>query len=190
MVRIGKSGVPFAAVAITALAMGLFTMPFAQAQQSKDVPAAPLPSQVYSARKVFISNAGGDNNGLYTGGPERLYNQFYAAVKGWGRYELVTNPAAADLVLEVSFRNPFIGEGLTGGGGTQVTNYNYTDPQFRLVIVDPGTRVTLWTFTEHIERARLQGNRDKNFDFAFAKLANDLRNVSGQPAAADPKSQK
>jgi hypothetical protein len=171
-----------------ALAMALITAllmpPSAQAQQSKDVPPAPLPSQVYSAKKVFISNAGGDSNGIYTGGPERLYNQFYAAVKGWGRYELVTSPAAADLVLEVSL---FIGE---GGGNIQVSNDNFTDPHLSLVIVDPTTRVTLWTFTEHIERARLQSNRDKNFDLAFANLANDLRNVSGQPAAVAANSQK
>ena len=174
----------------TALITALVIIPAAEAQQSKDVPSAPLPSQVYSARKVFISNAGGDSNGLYTGGPDRLYNEFYAALKTWGRYELVASPAAADLVLEISFRNPFIGEGMIGGGETQVSNYNFTDPHFRLVIVDPGTRVTLWTFTEHVERARLQGNRDKNFDQAFTKLANDLRNVSGQPAAAVAQSQK
>lgn len=185
-IRAATFSIALALALITALLM----LPPAQAQQSKDVPPAPLPSQVYSAKKVFISNAGGDSNGLYTGGPERLYNQFYAAVKGWGRYELVASPAAADLVLEVSFRNPFIGEGMIGGGETQVSNYNFTDPHFRLVIVDPGTRVTLWTFTEHVERARLQGNRDKNFDLAFAKLANDLRNASGQPAAVAANSQK
>jgi hypothetical protein len=177
----------FSLALAVALITALLMPPSAQAQQSKDVPAAPLPSQVYSAKKVFISNAGGDSNGIYTGGPERLYNQFYAAVKGWGRYELVTSPAAADLVLEVSL---FIGEGMIGGGNTQVSNYNFTDPHLSLVIVDPATRVTLWTFTEHIERARLQSNRDKNFDLAFTNLANDLRNVSGQPAAVAANSQK
>ncbi|HWZ98896.1 MAG TPA: hypothetical protein VN025_14155 [Candidatus Dormibacteraeota bacterium] len=58
-----------------------------------------------------------------------------------------------------------------------------SDPQFRLTIIDPGTRVTLWTFTEHVQVAQLQGNRDKNFDQALATLVNDLKNVSGQPAA-------
>jgi hypothetical protein len=58
-----------------------------------------------------------------------------------------------------------------------------SDPQFRLTIIDPTTRVTLWTFTEHVQFALLQGSRDKNFDQALAALVNDLKNVAGQPAA-------
>jgi hypothetical protein len=42
----------------------------------------------------------------------------------------------------------------------------------------------LWTFTEHVQPALLQGNRDKNFDQAMAALVNDIRNVAGQPAPA------
>jgi hypothetical protein len=52
-----------------------------------------------------------------------------------------------------------------------------------LVILDPGTRVTLWVFTEHIVPAILLSNRDKNFDQALNYLVNDLRNVAGQPVA-------
>lgn len=117
----------------------------------------------------------------YNGGPDRLYNQFYAAIKNWGGYEIVSSPAEADLVLEVSLTNPFIGEYVSGGGQTSVSSHSMSDPQFRLVIVAPGTRVTLWVFTEHIEPAPLQGNRDKNFDQAVSFLFNDLRNVAGQP---------
>jgi len=165
----------------------LFTQaaPVARAQKAKDAPPAPLPAQIYSGKKVFIGNAGGDSNDLYSGGPNRLYNQFYAAVKGWGRYELAAGPTEADLVLEVSFSNPFIGEHVYGGGGgSSVSNRSFNDPQLRLVVLDPATRVTLWVFTQHIEQALLQGNRDKNFDQALTNLANDLRNVAGQPTVA------
>jgi hypothetical protein len=61
---------------------------------------APVPSQIISARKVLISNAGSeeidsrifflpelDNN--------RAYDKFYAAVKSGGRYEPVLAPAGA-----------------------------------------------------------------------------------------------
>ncbi len=163
-----------------------------KAQQARDVLPAPLPAQIYSGKKVFVSNAGGDNNHLYSGEPARLYNQFYTALKSWGRYELAASPAEADLVFEVSFRNPFIGEQVSGGGGghTPVSSRTYDDPQFRLVILDPGTRVTLWVFTEHIEHALLQGNRDKNFDQALNYLVNDLRNVAGQPVAAASSSKR
>ena len=171
------------AILFAASATLLTSAQTARAQQDHEVLPAPLPSQIVAGRKVFISNAGGDSRNIYNGGPDRLYNQFHAAIKNWGRYEPVGSPAESDLVLEVSLANPFVGEGVPGGGG-QGVGRSRSDPQFRLVILDPGTRVTLWVFTEHIEPAVLQGNRDKNFDQAVNNLFNDLRNIAGQPVAA------
>jgi len=173
-----------------AIAAACALEPNVRAQQARDVLPAPLPAQIYSGKKAFVANAGGDNNHLYSGEPERLYNQFYAALKSWGRYDLARSPAEADLVLEISFLNPFVGEDVSGGGRTSVSSRSVTDPQFRLAIVDPGTRVTLWVFTEHIQPALLQGNRDKNFDQALNYLVNDLRNVAGQPVAATSNSRR
>lgn len=169
---------------LVANAMLWVSAPLARGQQAREVLPAPVPAQIWTGKKVFISNGGGDSNYLYNGGPDRLYNQFYAAIKNWGRYEIVSSPAEADLVLEVSLANPFIGENVSGSQQTSASSHSMSDPQFRLVIVDPGTRVTLWVFTEHIEPALLQGNRDKNFDQAVSFLFNDLRNVAGQPVAS------
>ena len=58
------------------------------------------------------------------------------------------------------------------------------DPQFQLAIRDVKTHVLLWTFTEHLQNALLQGNRDKNFEHAMAAVVNDIKNVAGQPAQA------
>lgn len=162
----------------------------ARAQQTKTVFPAPLPAQITSGKRVFVSNAGGDTNGLYSGEPRRLYDQFYAALKSWRRYELVGNPAEADLVIEIGFTNTFVGEDVSGGHGVSVSSRSFNDPQFRLVILDPGTRVILWVFTEHIEHALLQGNRDKNSDQSLNFLVNDLRNVAGQPIASASNNQK
>ncbi len=156
------------------VAIGLLLVPFADAQKSTDVLPAPVPAQITRGKTVFISNAGGDTGNLYSGGPDRLYNQFYAAIQGWGRYQLVAGPGDADLVLAISFSNQFVGDKDPGP---------HTDPQFRLTVLDPGTRVTLWTFTEHVQFAMLQGNRDKNFDQALTALVNDVRNVAGQLTA-------
>lgn len=102
------------------------------------------------------------------------------------------SPAEADLVFEIGFTNPFIEEHVSGGGGTglSVSSRPVSDSQFRLVIIDPGTRINLWVFTEHIAPALLQGNRDKNFDQALNSLVNDLRNVAGQPVATASSGQK
>lgn len=170
------------------VAAALFLVPFARGQKPAEVLPGPLPPQIYAGKKVFISNAGGDTTYLYSGGPARLYNQFYAALKDWGRYQFVTNPAEADLVLAVSFSIPFTGD-TTYSGNSRVAGGAVSDPQFLLTIIDPTTRVTLWTFTEHVQTALLQGNRDKNFDQALAALVNDLKNVAGQPAAKASSSQ-
>jgi len=73
------------------------------AQAASVAPAAPIPSQILTAKKVFISNAvSGIDPKIWSGGPAQPYNELYAAIKSWGRYELVGDPAAADLVFEQS----------------------------------------------------------------------------------------
>ncbi len=36
--------------------------------------------------------------------------------------------------------------------------------------------------TEHVESAKLQGNRDKNFDQALGNVVDDVKNLAAQPA--------
>jgi len=178
MPNIMKRGIACVTLAITGVAV-----PGLRAQDRKELLPAPLPAQIYTARKVFVSNAGVDTQGEYSGGPERAYNELYAGLKGLGRYELVAAPADAELVFEISFATPIVGEDVSGGGPGHagVSNRTLKDPHFRLAILDLKTHVLLWTFIEHVQNALLQGNRDKNFDQAMAALVNDIRNVAGQP---------
>ena len=72
----------------------LLTVPLL-AQQSAPSAAAPVPSAILSASRMFISNAGADA-GLFpspfSDTPDRGYNQFYAALKNQGSYQLVNDP--------------------------------------------------------------------------------------------------
>lgn len=151
-------------------------------------PAAPVPPQIYSAKTVFISNAGGaidpyaGGYGDFSGGPDRAYDEFYDAMKIWPHYTLVSAPADADLVFEISFTDfPLPGEVSSGGSGTRTA-----DTRFRLVILDPKTHVVLWAFVEYVEPAATQGNRDKNFDKALGKIVADIQSLtaSAPPAPA------
>jgi hypothetical protein len=152
-------------------------LPLLSAQKSKELAAAPVPPQIAAARKVFISNAGGESfeavidQTVFNGGPDRPYNQFYAAVKDWGRCEIVSSPSDADLVLEVSWALSDTGLRLPVLG------------QLRLVVIDPKTHITLWNFTEYVRGAILLGNRDKNFDQAMTTIVNRLK-IMMVPAAA------
>jgi hypothetical protein len=152
--------------------------------QTKQILPAPIPTQISTAKKVFIANGGGDEPGiydpLYNGGVDRCYNQFYAAMKSTGRYELVGSPVEADLLFEIRFlMQP--SETKVFKGDTLGPTY---DPQFRLEIRDPKTNALLWGFTEHMEWAILQGNRNRNFDQASARIVTDVLALGTRAVAA------
>ncbi len=153
--------------------LGLVSL--ARAQRPKMPAPAPVPRQIGAAQKVFIANGGGEsfetiiNQTVFDGGPDRPYNQFYAAMKEWGRYELVASPADADLVVEVSWDLTDVGLQLPVLG------------ELRLVILDPKTHVTLWTVIEHVRGAILLGNRDKNFDQAMNTVMKRMKDLVAPP---------
>jgi hypothetical protein len=161
----------------TAIFVVLATTPFIYAQQPKGPVPAPVPPQIGTGQKVFISNAGGESfetvidQTVFDGGPDRPYNEFYSAMKAWGKYELVSSPADADLVLEVSWVLTDTGLRLPVLG------------QIRLLIIDPKTHVTLWNLIEYVRGAILLGNRDKNFDTAMNTIIGRMKVLTG-PAVA------
>jgi hypothetical protein len=142
--------------------------------------AAPLPSQILTAKKVFISNAGGllDLN-IVSGDRRRDYNQFYAAIRAWGRYELVASPAEADLVLQIGII--YIPRQMSA----ETTPF----PSFRLALLDPKTNISLWVLDEFLVDKPslgliLKKNRDKVFDQAIDRLVDDLKALSAPPPPA------
>ncbi len=74
------------------------------AQQISGSAVAPVPPAIFSAKKIFISNAGADS-GLFpqpfTGSPDRAYNRFLRSGLQLGNLRLVDDPAEADLILEL-----------------------------------------------------------------------------------------
>lgn len=144
----------------------------AVAQEKKAVPPAPVPVQIITAKKAFISNVGGESfetvfdQAVFNGGPDRPYNEFYAAMKAWGHYELVTSPADADLVLVIQWVLSDTGLKLPVLGLIEVD------------IVDPKTHVTLWALREYVRGAILLGNRDKNFDHAMNTIVDRTRKLA------------
>lgn len=154
--------------------------PALSAQPAKVPAPAPAPAQIAAAKRVFISNAGGESfenvidETVFDGGPDRPYNEFYAAMNEWGRYKLVSSPEASDLVLEVSWVLTDTGLRLPVLG------------QLRLVVIDPRNNVTLWNFTQYVRGAILLSNRDKNFDQTMTTIVNRMKILANPaPAAAN-----
>jgi hypothetical protein len=150
-----------------AFALTITAIPSSAAQQTKDMPPAPVPTPIFTAKKVFISNVSADFP-VPASTPEVTYNEFYAAMKGWGRYELVSAPSDADLIFEISF------------------DMHAGVPVIRLLLVDPKTRVVLWPIVEQVKIWALASTGRKNFDQAMAVLVDDLKTlVTPPPATTD-----
>jgi hypothetical protein len=164
--------------------MGLLWVPISRSQQAADPHVAPVPAQISSGRRVFISNASGEG-AAPSGVPDLTYNEFYADIKSWGRYEIVSAPAEADLVFEIRFTSQLGPTSTLGrpGGSEQ-------DFQFRLVILDPKTRIVLWAFTESVPQAASHAASRKKFDDAMTAIVNDVKKLAGQATAANDSAPK
>jgi hypothetical protein len=158
------------------------------AAEKKPVPPGPIPAEILSAKRVFIANAGWDEpyftNTPITGGPNRAYDQFYAAIKSSGHYDLAASPADADLLFQIQF-NIYTPPAVRTGNSASVFGPGPYDASFRLEIRDPKTNALLWAFVEHVDQAILQGSRDKDFDQALNRLIGDVQTLGRpQPSAA------
>jgi hypothetical protein len=129
------------------------------------------PIQILTGKKVFISN--GESTGDTAFRVSNLtYNAFYANMKNWARYELVSAPAEADLVFDPSFVLNFEG---------------VLRLRLRLVILDPKTHIALWTIIEPVQPWARESTGRKNFDQAIAKLMDDVKKLTATPDATASK---
>ena len=85
-----------------------------------------------------------------------------------GRYELVTNPADADLIFEI--------RALTVGCGAFAT--------IRLEILDPKTGVVIWGFTESVETANRNSTARKNYDKAVSAVVTEVKELAAAASVA------
>ena len=163
---------------ISALLFSFFLPPsVVKAQETGIAPQAPVPSQLVTANKVFISNGGLDGIAFQAfrklGDVNQPYNAFYAAVSSWGRYTLVSAPAEADVVFEIRFNAPF-------NGDEHVPSYV---PQVNLTIYDAKTRFVLWTILAPVNAAFRKATFVKNVNEGIATLVADLKSLQGEPGS-------
>jgi hypothetical protein len=151
------------AVVLCVLVVTMISGESVRGQQAGDPPPAPVPTPIFSAKTAFISNASGKMV-LPSGTPDLTYNEFYAGMKTWGRYTLVSNPADADLIFEIRFV------------GVTLNSF-----QFRVAVTDAKTHVLLWAFSEDIPQSANQKKSRQYFDGAMGTLLSDLQKLAAQP---------
>jgi hypothetical protein len=158
--------------------LGILTLSPPSYAQRKMAPvngsAAPVPAPILLGKKAFISFELGDVSSfpsIYSGGPERAYNEFFQAMQEWGRYQLVADPKDADVIFAIRF----------------VDSPGLANPQIRLGILDSHGRVSLWGFAEEIDGAFRKKSRDAAFSQAIGQVTNDVKLlVSSGPAPVTP----
>jgi hypothetical protein len=141
--------------------------------------AAPIPAPILAARKVFIANAGADAlvSALDRGNDAsaKYYNQFYAAMKNWSYYELLSSPADADLVLEIYASAPV--ESVSNGKSR-------LQPQFQVSIFDCKTHFLLWRLTESVDAFEpgtfggVKNSAGSKFDTAVDGIIRQLKTLT------------
>ena len=142
-------------------------LPVFAAAQTTSQPTAPLPALITSATRLFLGNAGDQENADCL----RAYTDFYQGLSGLGRFQLTTDPNAADLILELHYEIDL--------GQAVASNDTYkTVRQFRLVLLDPKSHTVLWSLTERTNYALLQKNRNNNLDETIQTLLDDFTSLT------------
>jgi hypothetical protein len=131
------------------------------AEEPPAPPPAPVPSQILAAKKIFISNEGEDTWLDYDPkhDPTLTYNELYGDMKSWGKYELVSTPADADVVFEIHLL------------------LQERSLQLRLLILDPKSHITLWTLNQIAKPASRDAAARKNFDKAMDALVATIKGL-------------
>ena len=158
-----------------AVLLSMLFAPSAVAQVADMAPRAPIPTRILNGKTVFISNAGVDLSSLaayvttHTGAPNGLYNEFYADIKNWGKYQLVDSPADAELVFEIELLLPHPEVG--------------ANPDVQVRIFEPKTHIILWQLIEPVGAGSGRPTtRRKHWETAITKLVNDMKQLVSQPA--------
>ena len=135
------------------------------AQTPPQPTAVPLPAALTHATKLFLGNAGDQENADCL----RAYNDFYQGLGGLGRFTLMDDPNQVDLVLELHYEIA-LGQSIGSSQGLSGNSIR----QFRLVMIEPRSHAVLWSITERTNYAIRQKNRNSNLDETVTALLNDF----------------
>jgi len=141
--------------------------------------SAPVPAQIFSAKKVFISNASALGE-TPSGVADLTYNEFYADIKDWGRYEIVSAPVDADLVFEIRFTSEI--------GAKNVVNELAALRRifsFAWLFLIPKRAPSCGPSRRACPKRPIVRPAEKKIDDAMTAIVNDVKKLTSQPAAAN-----
>jgi hypothetical protein len=165
------------------------------AKDRKDIPKAPLPSELVTAKKVFLAKGAGANAHTVEGGFDLAFDAFYSEMKSWGRYAITDKPEDADLIMEISYKvtegGPRVWSSTnTSNNQTDVYSTQTFDAQLTLMVYDSHTKTALWSTTVPPGRAFRKKNQEKEMIKAGETLVTNLKERLGSSGALVTMSEK
>jgi hypothetical protein len=156
----------------------LLSAPVVRAQDAAKTPAIATHARLMAARTIYIEHAGG-----------RLPNDVIGdAFQGWGHYQLVGDPARADLIVAINAPTTetgiSVGPGSGNGPQTPLGSSGGQVLQIRLFILDARDRVTLWSGIEQPKGSRKEKQREDNVVDSSLHLFRRFRDTI-EPALPD-----
>jgi hypothetical protein len=137
---------------------------------------APVPAQIASSHSIFLSNLGADTS--FPVDSTQVYNDIYKALQTWNHYQLVSSPNQADLIFQLREMST-----LSTYSDSDGNVYNNNSPAFQLVIVDPKTKVTLWTITSPVVLAGSKQTLARWLTISETNLISRIKVVAGESLA-------
>jgi|SRR5947209_3460097 len=134
------------------------------AQEKKKTEALTPSARLAAAKTAFISRIHG------TPVP---FDVISSAFEGWGRFTLVNAPEKADVIIEITA--PEESSGMTVSSSTRPSAETGRMEQstssskqvslasdVKMAVLDPRTKLPLWTATEHVKNAVKKKDRENN----------------------------
>jgi hypothetical protein len=137
---------------------------------AQDVPAAPVPAQLRTAKTVFLASGSAPGFSNEKATAAALYNSVYQSLAASGRYKLVSTPADAELSMTVTARM----------GRDVLENF------LSLEIYDVKTQTLLWVLDEPV-RLGTSENKSyiKNFLASARLFSGDLDSLANNKLPED-----
>lgn len=166
VVGMAVSFVPVAVSQQTPTIVDFFKMHGGKSKTAK----APLPGAVTKAKSAFLTNGGGSNV---------AFDEFYQQFKAWGRFEIASSPAEADIIVDLRFLMEQLGTRSWGAtdystGEIRIHSNRVTDPQLTLSIFDAKTKDLLWSTTDH-RKSKIWTTNDTETVKSADRLISELK---------------
>ena len=151
----------------------LMIVTLSSAQQEKKKTEALTPSaRLAAARTAFVSRAHGN---------PIPFDVISSALEGWGRFTLVNTPEKADVIIEITAPEDSSGVTVksstkpsaeTGRMETSTSSSKQLSlaSDVKMTVLDPRTKLPLWTATEHIRNAVKKIDRENNLVEAAQRI--------------------